>query len=346
MNSLFFRKSKASRLVKWKYEVIETVPNFTRERRLELKAQSSLKSQIGWFVSITFILTYGLGLFTYFEGGLDQFPLTVIMMFIPMLVALFVQKFVRKNPVFKGGELGLRIGNWRYLLIAPLAIFSMFILVYAITFILDSRILLDSQAFTVHLEELLKKNGLESLLSTSAWIQVGFIILINVFVGTLLMLPLFLGEEIGWRAFLVPKLVQIFRKKGLIIGGAIWGFWHLPAIMMGHNYPNNPIIGSLLFTVFTISMGIILQYFYQNSQSGFTVALCHGVMNRSATTIMMLYIAEDRINTLIHGPTGFIGILVLSVLAVFFYRKYDAGGDVPEINTISHPKSRAVTSET
>jgi membrane protease YdiL (CAAX protease family) len=43
-----------------------------------------------------------------------------------------------------------------------------------------------------------------------------------------------IGEEIGWRGFLVPELARwmSFRKTALV-SGAIWCAWHMPAILSG-----------------------------------------------------------------------------------------------------------------
>jgi len=42
------------------------------------------------------------------------------------------------------------------------------------------------------------------------------------------------GEEIGWRGFLVPELAKwmTFRQTALV-SGALWAVWHLPAILSG-----------------------------------------------------------------------------------------------------------------
>ena len=43
-----------------------------------------------------------------------------------------------------------------------------------------------------------------------------------------------LGEEYGWRGFLLPKLMSQFNLfYSSIILGLIWGFWHFPAYLIG-----------------------------------------------------------------------------------------------------------------
>lgn len=52
--------------------------------------------------------------------------------------------------------------------------------------------------------------------------------------GHLLTDPGALGEELGWRGFMLPRLLEMTdaRKAGLILG-LIWAVWHLPAFYVG-----------------------------------------------------------------------------------------------------------------
>ncbi|MEN6349562.1 MAG: CPBP family intramembrane glutamic endopeptidase [Syntrophomonas sp.] len=40
-----------------------------------------------------------------------------------------------------------------------------------------------------------------------------------------------LGEELGWRGYLLPKLRMLLSDRAaLIVTGLIWGVWHLPCV--------------------------------------------------------------------------------------------------------------------
>ena len=51
-----------------------------------------------------------------------------------------------------------------------------------------------------------------------------------------------LGEEIGWRGFLLPRLVQQFGfTLGCLVSGCIWAVWHYPALLFaGYNADTKP----------------------------------------------------------------------------------------------------------
>ena len=92
-----------------------------------------------------------------------------------------------------------------------------------------------------------------------------------------------LGEELGWRGFLLPRLLPLGQWKAILISNVIWGFWHAPAIFQGHNYPGYPIAGIFMMVVFTVLLGIILSWQYLNTNSPWTPALAHGSINAVAS---------------------------------------------------------------
>ncbi len=103
-----------------------------------------------------------------------------------------------------------------------------------------------------------------------------------------------LGEEVGWRGFMYPELKAGYgRTKGLLIGGVIHGAWHFPAIIIagfeyGKDYIGAPLLGLIVFCIFTISMGIVLDFLYVKSGSIWLSAILHGMINAEASPRMVL----------------------------------------------------------
>jgi len=127
------------------------------------------------------------------------------------------------------------------------------------------------------------------------------------------------GEEFGWRAFLVPALSKFGRKKSLIISGVIWGVWHWPVIMMGHNYgldyPGFPWFGMLAMVWFTLSAGIIFGWLALRSESVWPAVIAHGALNGIAA-IGLLFIKGSFSMLLGPSPVGLIGCLPFTILSL------------------------------
>lgn len=55
-------------------------------------------------------------------------------------------------------------------------------------------------------------------------------------VSVILLTVLVCGEEIGWRGFLQTPLVETYGLVGgIVLLGLIWGIWHAPIALRGHN---------------------------------------------------------------------------------------------------------------
>lgn len=91
-----------------------------------------------------------------------------------------------------------------------------------------------------------------------------------------------LGEELGWRGFLLRELLPLGQWRAILLSGLIWGLWHAPAVLQGLNYPGYPIPGVFMMTIFCILLGTILAWLYLNTASPWAPALAHGAVNAVA----------------------------------------------------------------
>lgn len=110
---------------------------------------------------------------------------------------------------------------------------------------------------------------------------------------SLTMFPVFLGEELGWRGYLFPKLKTVMnRPAAYIVCGIIWGVWHTPAIIDGLNFGKDyigyPYMGVLLMCLFCISVGIIFTWLTEKTNSVYPAAFAHAVNNNAAPLILAL----------------------------------------------------------
>lgn len=143
----------------------------------------------------------------------------------------------------------------------------------------------------------------------------------GVLLGPLLnAIPCF-GEEWGWRGYLLPKMRKGFKLlPTLLLSGVIWGLWHLPITMLGHNYgtgyPGYPVTGILAMCGFCVVMGIIFSYLTIRTGSCIPAILAHGGLNGFASA-GILFTNGTGINPFVGpAPTGIIGGSAFIVCAV------------------------------
>ncbi|MFC2101521.1 CPBP family intramembrane glutamic endopeptidase [Bacteroidota bacterium] len=276
----------------------------------------STKKQVLWFIGICLPVTYIIGIYMLFHGGLAN-PMSFLAMYIPALTVIGLYIFKFKKPIFKKGDLGLNFKGLKYWIIAPLALTGLSLLSYGVSYLFNPE-LFDTAA---NIQLALEQKGFY-------WgnLYIGFlaILIVNGLVGSFFNIPMFIGEELGWRAFMVPRLLKLYKPQiAFLIGAAVWALWHGVMIVMGLNYPSvHPVWGNLMMIAFCIPVGIIFQYFYMKSKSVVVAALAHAGLNKSAMSMSFL-LAGDSYDTLLYGPTGVIGILIFSIVALILYRRFD-----------------------
>ena len=129
------------------------------------------------------------------------------------------------------------------------------------------------------------------------------------------------GEEYGWRNYLVGALREVKFWKAALFIGIVWGLWHFPLILMGHNYPNEPYWGILLMVIMCILLGIIELYFVLKSKSMVVAAILHGTINAVAgITIYFTLGGNDFLNGM-PGLSGFI-VMAVTILCIWIYDKH------------------------
>ena len=137
-----------------------------------------------------------------------------------------------------------------------------------------------------------------------------------------------LGEEVGWRGFLYPRLKERFgAAKGRLLGGLLWGVWHWPVmIFAGYNYGTAywgaPVLGPLLFCVVCTAIGVLIDYLYEKTECIWIPALAHGAFNAvSGLGVLLLDPAYIGHTTLGPAPIGLIGGLPMFLLAALLIGK-------------------------
>jgi uncharacterized protein len=140
--------------------------------------------------------------------------------------------------------------------------------------------------------------------------------------NVLIAMFLFLGEEFGWRAYLLPKLMPLGPRKAVLLVGAIWGVFHWPAILMGYEYGfgywGAPVTGLLLFVLVLMIDSTFYAWLTLRTGSVWPACIAHGVHNNVGP--IMAFFLSGEINRMI-GPAqmGIVGCLGSALLALLIF---------------------------
>ena len=121
------------------------------------------------------------------------------------------------------------------------------------------------------------------------------------------------GEEAGWRGLLLRELAPLGFWRSSAVIGAIWGLWHAPLVLQGHNYPEHPEIGVLMMTAFTVLLAAPLAYVRLRARTVLAPSIAHGVINASAGIPLLLTAGGGDLTA---GMTGAAGLAVLAVVNI------------------------------
>lgn len=129
------------------------------------------------------------------------------------------------------------------------------------------------------------------------------------------------GEEIGWRGFMLTRLIEAGVPQPILVSGAIWGLWHLPLILAGSYAAGpSPTLSAAIFLIGAIAFGTILAWLRLDSGSVWPGIVMHGVWNSVIQGVF------DRATTgptalLWTGESGLLTLVVLIVFALFVLRR-------------------------
>ena len=154
--------------------------------------------------------------------------------------------------------------------------------------------------------------------------SIAFGILMFGTVGMIWHMATALGEEIGWRGYLTPALLDRFGfAVTSVIVGVAWAVWHYPIIMYtSYNAgPSDLEIQFLNFTVMTIGLSFIMTYLRVGSGSLWPATVMHAAHNVYVLTIMQPMTVQYKETWRYASEFGFILPVVALLFGLFLWRR-------------------------
>ena len=302
------------------------------------------------FVAITFFLTYGVELFLIMPmaGSSDMTRaylaqmLVAGVMFFPAFGALITRFITREKLTKDNLALSLNLkGNLKYYGLAWLGT-ALLIMLGAVIYFLIFPIQFDGNMGSVRLLYMSRGMSLEDgELMQIMMVQMGA----GIFLSPVLNFINCFGEEWGWRGYLLPQMLKRFKVvPAVLVTGVIWGLWHGPLTVMGHNYglgyKGYPVTGILSMCLFCVVIGILLSYVTIKTRSCIPAVIGHGVLNGFAAIGLCFTSLQNPYNVFLGpAPTGLLGgsgfIVVAAVLLFLLYKEEKNGESVLQFDNQS-----------
>ena len=134
-----------------------------------------------------------------------------------------------------------------------------------------------------------------------------------------------LGEELGWRGYLLPQLLSVGRTRALVVVGLIWAAWHMPLIFLTPLYHSagNRLIVLPLFVGTLVAASFVFGYLRILTGSVWPASLAHSVHNVAWSTLGALTATSSPVvvNEYLAGDNGILILIATAVVAVWLGRR-------------------------
>lgn len=134
-----------------------------------------------------------------------------------------------------------------------------------------------------------------------------------------------LAEEIGWRGYLLPRLVPLGQRRALLISGLVWATWHVPFILwMGYHSDGKLLLVLPLFYGTIVAAGFFFGYLRIHSDSVWPAAIGHGIHNFSWGVLSLFTVSAHPVvvEEYLGGDNGIFILAGTIVMLVWARRHY------------------------
>ncbi|PFR53169.1 CPBP family intramembrane glutamic endopeptidase [Bacillus cereus] len=195
------------------------------------------------FLSILFITSIILNVVVMITKSM---PLIVVYMFTPAISSILTRIILKEG--FK--DVSFSLGNlkiWKGIGLALLIPMIICGITYSIAWL--SGIARFQHPEGGMLEPIYNILGLQYVPEPFSFI---YLVVLSGVLGSLLNLIPVMGEEMGWRGYMLTRLVDAELSRPILISGLIWATWHVPIVIAGLYVEGSSVLLSVLGIYFCI----------------------------------------------------------------------------------------------
>jgi membrane protease YdiL (CAAX protease family) len=278
--------------------------------------------KVALFIGLTFLVNWSLALLFFALGGRLYTPAGMAVgaayMFVPMGVAILVQRGICREPIREPLGVSFRLNRWFLAawLSPPLVAFSTFGVSLLMPGVEYSP---QMQGIFERFESLLTAEQMQQLKEQMAKTPIGVlaaVVLGGLFAGVTINAVAGFGEELGWRGLLQRELAFLGFWRSSVLIGFIWGLWHTPLVLQGHNYPQHRVGGVVMMTLWCMLLAPIFSYLRVKARSVIAAAIVHGTLNATYGLSIVFVRGGSDLTT---GMTGLPGFVVLAAVILVLW---------------------------
>ena len=271
--------------------------------------------KIALYYGLTLVFSNIFNAFVLFGGRMDAGNLLYVTgaMWSPALAALATKRIFRE-PI---AELPWKWGGARYAWLAYLIPLAYALPVYLIAWLTPLGGFLDADFLKRTAEQFGWSNFPPSLV-------LALFIIFTATLGLVGKTSRALGEEIGWRGFLVPELSKVVGFTGVsVISGLMWAAYHFPVLLFADYNKGAPAWYSLTcFTLMVVADSFILAWLTLRSKSLWPAAIFHGSHNLFIQSIFTPLTRETGPTKYIIDEFGIGLVITVGIAALFAWRGF------------------------
>lgn len=241
--------------------------------------------------------------------GAEDLNFVPLLMWMPALASILVR--IARNEGF--GDVSFAFGGRR----TWIAILLAFLLPFAVAFVAYGVAWMSGLAAFAPPEKLPVFGDRSEIGAAMRFFLLAGVALLQ---GLVPALAFAAGEEIGWRGYLVLRLIDARVPCPIIVSGVIWGLWHVPLILAGlYTAGSNPLLSAAVFMVSTSALAVPLAWVRLATGSVWPAVALHGFWNITIQNIFDRSTAGAEALTWT-GESGILTAATLVVVAVLVAR--------------------------
>jgi membrane protease YdiL (CAAX protease family) len=290
--------------------------------------------EVGIYIVVAFGLAWLTCLPLWISGKGISDPLAVtlyggLMMFTPLVASILASIVQRRRARTRGEAMASApryFGFWplrpfgRVLWMTVVAFFGIMVLV-VLGYLVSAAfgwLSLDLTGLSAFKEQLATLPGLDSV--PIALAILGYLLLM--FVSSVSNCFVTIGEEFGWRGWLLTSLRPLGTWPALLIVGVVWGLWHAPLILLGYDFGRPDITGLGLMVGGCIMIGILFGWLRLRTGSVWPAVFAHAALNGSTAMLLGLLMdsgastPDPALFTLLGVSGWIVSAIVVAVLVI------------------------------